>query len=202
MKKHMVRLAAIVLAAGLAYGVAGTGAWFTSSDQSATNTLKAAQLNIDMRENGGRFGGAVAQDIEWLAPGVKTEWAMTESLNIFNEISAANGGLDVKYRLTAPYQGGSGALYTLMNVEVRDQYFVGPTPYCGELGAFIYEGPLSGLNIMNKVGEGHGMLPAGNSHKFCLQFELSSAADNSLQGATAQFTFVANATQLEAPDPS
>jgi hypothetical protein len=195
----MVRLAAIVLAAGLAYGVAGTGAWFTSSDQSATNTLEAAQLNIDMRENGGRFGGAVAQEIKYLAPGVPTPWAYTESVNIFNEISAANGGLDVKYRLSAPYQGGSGALYNLMWVEVRDQYF--PGPVCGEAGALIYEGPLSGFSVMNDVGRGHGMLPAGNSHKFCLQFTLSSAADNSLQGATADFLFVASATQLEAPDP-
>jgi hypothetical protein len=198
-KKLSVALSAVV-AGTLAFGMMGTGAWFTYSDQSPTHTAAAARLHVDMRNDGG-YLGTNSYTFAKMAPGVwtvanPTDIApLTTSLNVFND-----GDLAVKYRLSAVYDNGDIPMFNTLVMRVYPALYGGTNPPTGTCtaaptGAVLWQGDLSAFND----GAFVNTLPAGNSAKFCMNFALPTTAGNYYQLKTTNFHFVVDATQTDNP---
>ena len=186
--KRISTLVVMMALAVMAFGVIGTGAWFTAQDTTGNTTATAGTLSIDARDNGGTLAsGATLTD---MAPGVWTDW---DNINIFN-----NGSLDAKYRLQSQFVSQSvGGFYGQIVVEAAHGFANGCPP-SGPAPVQKYLGPLADLEVDSSQAIADP-LEAGNTHKWCFRFKLDEDAGNTFQGQTATFNFVVDATQYENP---
>lgn len=199
MKKVLLAMSGLVLLAIMAFGVIGSGAWFT--DQS-TVPISAASAKLDIRAEVGKQGASptwydpsgVALTVSNLAPGV-IDPANTYMINVQNK-PAADSTLAVKYRYRATYGSGSGPLWDNTVVKVE-------TGFCVPVNTIsfpttVYYGPVKNLSFTN-ADAGKPNLDVNTTHCYRFSFKLPDDAGNELQGLAGVFNIVIDATQPENP---
>jgi hypothetical protein len=200
-RKALYLLLALGLLAVAAFGVVGSAAWFTDG---ATVPISATGATLDIRAEVGPPGGpvtyydptGVALSVDNLAPGALSDKVMISVQNKGNPAST----LDVKYRYRSLYTASSPGFWDALNVQVEygacggfNLSYVMPT--------FIYDGPVENLSftsVDNDYNTGD-YLPVNNTHCYRFAFYLDETAGNGLQGGSATFDVVIDATQPENP---
>jgi len=199
MRRYLIALAGSLLLAVMAFGVIGSGAWFT--DQSVV-PISAASSKLDIRAEVGKQGGGttmydptgVALPVASLAPGVYDP-GNTWMINVQNK-PTADSTLSVKYRFTAGYVSGSGPLWDSTVVKVEKGFCVAVNTISSP--TTVYEGPVKNLSFTNADASKPNLDP-NNTHCYRFSFKLPDAAGNSLQGLAGVFNIVIDATQPENP---
>lgn len=186
-------LSLVIITAVVAVGVGATYAWFTSSD-TANNSLASGKMKVELR-GPDQAGAVIALDTTQsfkggLAPGVPTR---RYEMQVYNK-GWGESTLPVKYSWTDGFTGGDSDLYNKLNVKVED----GNCDWLTNWPAGVtvkYDGPLSSMDrvVMPTV------LDPNITRCTWFTFELAESAGNDLQGKTAQFNLVLDATQPENP---
>jgi predicted ribosomally synthesized peptide with SipW-like signal peptide len=208
MRKRLLLLLAVALAAIMAFGAIGTSAWFTDTD-TATNTFTAGTLSVKLggsSQNGVTITApdnvAPLNEVGGMAPGDEFGPYQIYVVNEQNPQST----LKAKYRFTTEFLSGSAAFFDQLNARVEH----GNCITGGISGAFnIYNGPLDVLEIISNDDSGpyqtgtvispDDLIAPQNTHCFLWYFELDELADNSIQGQTVEFRIDLDATQPDNP---
>ena len=167
MSKYLKIVFGVLLIAVLAFGLIGTGAWFSSQVSSTNNSLTAATLNLTANGSTGTTGSYILSNIK---PG---DWANAGQVTLCNTGIIAG---DLSYQIVnlSPANGPLGALvYSEFqeNVSPWARYNTGDT-FNNSVGTSV---------AVTKLDPGA-----------CLPIILdvswpSSANDNSAQGASLTF---------------
>lgn len=202
MRKALYLLLALGLLAVAAFGVIGSAAWFTDG---ATVPISATGATLDIRAEVGPPGGpmtyydptGVVLSVDNLAPGALSDKIMISVQNKGNPAST----LDVKYRYTASKTASlpDPGFWSALNVQVEYGACVGYD--LGFVKGLIYDGPLANLNFTSMENDYHSgnPLPVNSTHCYRFAFYLDETAGNELQGGSATFDIVIDATQPENP---
>jgi hypothetical protein len=203
MKKVLAGLLGLLAAAVLAFGVVGSGAWFT--DQTVV-PFNAASGKLDIRAEVGPPGGSqtlydpsgVPIALTNLVPGVYNS-ANTRMISVQNK-PAADSTLAAKYRYRSELVTDStpAGLWAAIVVKAETGFCVSNNITSPTV---VYEGPVSGLAFTNAAHapSGGGNLPVNTTHCYRFSFKLDDSAGNSLQGKSATFNVIIDATQPENP---
>jgi hypothetical protein len=201
-RKMLLLLVVAGVAIGL-IGVVGSAAWFT--DEAAV-PMSAAGATLDIQAEAGREGLPAARQIyppstveltlTNLAPGV---WSTdTYMINVQNKNTPAST-LSVKYRYRVEEKTSSTGFFDGIVVKAETGFcLTDATDFTITFPTTVYEGPLSAMEFTN-TDAGKGNLPINNTHCYRFSFKLDDSAGNELQGGTATFDVVIDATQPENP---
>jgi hypothetical protein len=187
-KRSLSILVAGMLAGILAFGVVGSGAWFTDQAVIADNTVGTGMLSVDIREE-----SSVAQPFQVgdLKPG--GEWQGPFPFGIYND-----GKMPLVYSISSNVTDDPSGLAAFVNVRLIP-YHGGPvTPGCDDEAAFEGTLPELAASISDSI-TGHEALDPNITHTWKLCFQLDDEADAEAQGATATFDIVVDAKQTDAP---
>lgn len=200
MRKVLFLVMAIALLSVAAFGVVGSAAWFSDD---ATVPISATGATLDIRAEVGPPGGpmtwydptGVTLEVEDLAPGALSDKTM---ISVQNK-PAVDSSLAVKYRYTSSKTSSTPGFWAALNVQV--EYGACVSNDLGFVAGLIYDGPLSGLEFTNADNTYHGgsALPVNYTHCYRFAFYLDETAGNDLQGGSAMFDIVVDATQPENP---
>ena len=182
--RKMFMLAMVLAAlAVMAFGAAGTGAWFTDSDTSADVTITSGELHLVLS---GELANPVS--IGDLFPG--DQETTGHLLAIRNNDPAPLGDAPpAKYRMSDVKVSTTDAtFYNKLTVTVTT-YF--PPVDCSSVAAgdTVYSGPLKDLYVESydtgtattTTGFVSGILQPNDTHEFCFFFGLDSSAGNGTQ---------------------
>ncbi len=183
-KRWLTTLLAGSLLGVMAFGAIGSGAWFTDSVTTPTNTAASAVLDIDSPY-------ATPFSINDLLPG---EWTGPYLFAILNK----PGSTEVKYRFYAEKVTSDPGFYNQIMVRVGHTFPVS-TPHNWCETNPIWEGKLKDLLIDSPTYAIAATLGDNTTHDYDLCFGLPSTAGNQYQGNTATFNLVADATQPDNP---
>jgi hypothetical protein len=178
-------LLATSLVATMAFGVVGSGAWFT--DQ-ATVPVSATTGEIAFDVNGADSAGITLTD---LMPGV---WTGQYEVNAYNTALSTD---EVKYRIREGNEAQSLAgLYNLLQVRVQHTF-------CGTVSPatwpVVEEGPLNGFSVNSIDDAIVDYLGVNITHCYLFSFRLAPSAGNTFQNQSATFDLIFDATQPENP---
>lgn len=192
----------LALAAVMAFGVIGTGAWF--SDQSQV-PVSATSGTLDIRAEVAAQGSTskvwydptgVPITVANLAPGVydpDNVWM----IDVQNK-PAVDSSLAAKYRYTAAYVSGSSDLWDNVKVKVETGNCLENPGVTISGASTVYEGKVKNLSFTN-ADAGQPDLPVNYTHCYRFSFTLPNSAGNDLQGLSGVFNIVIDATQPENP---
>jgi hypothetical protein len=121
-KKFILGTLSLILIGVLAFGMVGSGAWFTSTAASNQNSLTAGTLSLDVNGQATQTQGFTAMNLK---PG---DWALTGSATLKNTGSVP-GHLWYEIVNISPSNSLTGHLYPQMqqNVAPWTRYGSGPT---------------------------------------------------------------------------
>jgi predicted ribosomally synthesized peptide with SipW-like signal peptide len=179
----------VLIAGALAYGAVGSGAWFTDSD---TVPVSATAATIDVEAIG---PNSTSITVSNLLPG---ESSTPYQIHVYN---TGNSTVPIKYRIRSS-DPEVAALFNALNAEVRHGNCVGTALGHDNSKGIVYSGALNVLEVTSpddSITAPTGALPVNTTHCYSITFSLDSSAGNSLQGATATFDLVIDATQLSNP---
>lgn len=200
MRKILFLLMALALLSVAAFGVVGSAAWF--SDDAAV-PISATGAELDIRAEAGPVGGpltwydpdGIELSVDNLAPGAMSDMFMINAQNK----PEADSSLAVKYRYTASKTASTPGFWAALNVQVEYGACVGPN--LGFVKGVIYDGALSGLSFTSIDNDYYlgDYLAVNETHCYRFAFYLDESAGNDLQGGSATFDIVIDATQPENP---
>lgn len=183
-KRMLTALLAGSLLGVMAFGAIGSGAWFTDTVTTPTNTVASAFLDIESPY-------ATPFSITGLLPG---EWTDPFVFAIRN----LPGSTEAKYRFYDEKVATDPGFYSQIQVVVGHTFPGTPGNWCDTNP--VWEGPLQDLDIDSVTYAIADALPAGdNTHDYHLCFGLPTTAGNQFQSNTASFNLVAVATQPDNP---
>jgi len=182
MRKPLMGVLALSVAGIMVYGVVGSAAWFTDSDQVAVTATSGA---VDIEGNPASFA------VNDLMPGV---WSGPTEISIYNTLNSTTA---VKYRITDDFGTESVAgLYDKLYIRLNQRF-------CGGIESTqVYEGLLKDLehtNAQTVNPDWTAGLPDNTTACYYVRFALASDAGNVFQNQTATFDLVFDATQPENP---
>jgi hypothetical protein len=186
-RRVLVVLVLGMLSGVMAFGVVGSGAWFTDQDSIVDNVVSAGTLSIDVRQEEGATQPFLISN---LAPG--GDWVGPYPFGIYND-----GSLPALYGISAGNISETVPGFTnLVNVRL--------IPYFGGAYSTSCTGGLeSSLTAMAATVTNHvygvAALPFNNTHPWKMCFQLDDTADNTYQGASAEFDVIVTASQPGAP---
>lgn len=188
MKKLLGALFVLVAAGVLAFGVIGSGAWFT--DQ-ATSPVTASTGQIVLDLNG---DANAAMTLTNVVPGV---YGNLKTVKVYN---TAGSTVPVKYRFLAQKTGGSSGVWNQVWVKVRHGNCVNvpPDDHNNSKGA-VYEGLLKSIDVNSIAHAISASLGINDTHCYTFEFKLADTAGNTLQNQSVNFDVIADATQVENP---
>jgi predicted ribosomally synthesized peptide with SipW-like signal peptide len=192
MKKILISLAIIGVAAGITLGI--TGAYFTDSQPIEDNVFQAGTLDIQQGPND--LGNMTLSD---LMPGVATA---PKKLQMGN-----NGTLHAvidKIEVTSLTDGDTDG-DDANDVSAVDYAAKVNTTISDEIGRPLWKGTLADLNSVNAVDGTDRVFLAkkgsganyNTTRDYWFTFELDSDADDDYQGEGVNATFSVNATQVK-----
>ena len=137
----------------------------------------------------------VALSVDNLAPGALSDKVMISVQNKGNPAST----LDVKYRYRSLYTASTPGFWDALKVQVEYGACVGYD--LGSVQGLIYDGPVETLSFTSMANSYHSgnPLPVNSTHCYRFAFYLDETAGNGLQGGSATFDIVIDATQPENP---
>ncbi len=201
MRKILYLLMALALLSVAAFGIVGSAAWFSDD---ATVPISATGATLDIRAEVGPPGGpmewydptGVELDVEDLAPGALSDKIM---ISVQNK-PAVDSSLAVKYRYTSSKTSSTPGFWAALQVQVEQGACVS-NDISASTASVLYDGPLSALEFDNADNTYHGgaNLPVNSTHCYRFAFYLDETAGNDLQGGSATFDIVIDATQPENP---
>ncbi len=209
MKKLWKPALLLVAVAIMAYGVIGSGAWFTDSATRSVATLSSGTLSI----NDGKVVEFPLGTIDNVEPGWISDPVIIQIVN--------NGNLNLAWFGDLIIEGG-GILNEAIYIDYAQMEFIGwsePTdnfildgvgsgPYPGWYNSLAALSPFGVVTLKNFDGN-DGMLPGtdyefmgalipGNSYKLTLKFGMAELAGNEYQNlGPMAITFKVDATQVK-----
>jgi hypothetical protein len=183
-KRMLTALLAGSLLGVMAFGAIGSGAWFTDTVTTPTNTAASAFLDIESPY-------ATPFSVTGLLPG---EWTEPFVFAVRNE----PGSTEVKYRFYDEKVSTDPGFYNQIQVRVGHSNPVqNPPNWCDT--NLIWEGPLKDLDINSVDDAIVDTLGSNITHDYQLCFGLPTTVGNEYQSNTASFNLVAVATQPDNP---
>lgn len=187
-RRSLIVLVLGTLLGVMAFGVVGSGAFFTDQEEIEDNVASAASLDIELINVN---GGSMPFVATGLVPGA--DWSGPYPFGIYNTA----GSMPVLYEISAnDITQTEPGMKNKINVKLIP-YFSGPLGDCSAAAA--YQGPLPGLSGNNlEHPYGQPALPVNWTHSWKLCMALDSSAGNQYQGDTVTFDVVVDASQVEA----
>lgn len=211
MNKKLIILTTAAVAAVAAFGVIGSGAWFTDSERVEVDASSASlDIQLEVKEPGPAGGCAtfagtadngtpVSWDLTNLAPGD----VRIRCINVQNKPSPAST-LPVKYRYRTENAVGDPTLLAANLTVSRG--------FCVDAGitspTVIYSGSVLGLtggNIdgteeyVGDDGSWNGTLPVNTTHCYEFRITIPDSLGNGFQGRSGSFDIAVDATQEANP---
>lgn len=183
MRKPLAIVFALSLTAVMAYGVVGSAAWFTASDN-VTVTATSGEINVT--------AAPATITLDNLMPGV---WTDPVQFKIFNHPDST---VAVKYRVMDEFVDQSLAgFYDQIVIKVDLRFCDGievanPVVYQGAIGNLLFN------NTSTPTFAASG-LAINATTCYNVYFKLANDTPNTFQAQTAHFTLHVDATQLENP---
>jgi hypothetical protein len=189
MKKVLAALG-VVIAGAMTYGAVGSGAWFTDTD---TVPVSATAAKIDVEAIGPHSTSITLAN---LLPGESTS---AYQVHVYN---TGNSTVPIKYRIRSS-DPEVATLFNALKAEVRHGHCDGSTPlgHSNSQGV-VYSGALNVLQVTSpasSITAPTGALAVNTTHCYSITFSLGSSVGNNMQGETATFDLVIDATQLSNP---
>jgi len=204
-RNKLILLLAVGVIAVAAFGVVGSAAWFTDD---AVVPISATGATLDIRAEVARVPetgpilstdvvyydpSGVTIEIDDLAPGALSEKYM---ISVQNQNPAVSS-LDAVYWYTASKTSSTPGFWNALNVQV--EYGSCVDYDLGFVKGLIYDGALKDLyfDVVDNDYYLGDVISPNNTHCYRFAFYLDETAGNDLQGGSAEFDIVINATQPE-----
>ena len=173
----------LLLLGVMGFGTVTSGAYFSDQDVQTGNAVNLGVLDP-------KWQPGAAFTVEAAQPGVV---AGTQEITFFSDPATTN--LDIKYRLSAARTGGSQALYDLIWVTAE------VSTDSGSSWTTCYNGWLKDMDINPancRAGWMNAMKP-NYSARWRFTYTPAASIGNNLQGASVEFSLIADSTQASNP---